>query len=34
MIIISNKMLEMGILTHIELIDDYNTREPIIGGKI
>lgn len=27
---ISNKLLEMGILTHIELIDDYNTRNDII----
>lgn len=27
---ISNKLLEMGILTHIELIDDYNTRDVVI----
>ena len=24
---LSNKMLEMGILTHVELVDDYDSRE-------
>jgi hypothetical protein len=27
---ISNKLLEMGIITHIELIEDYDTRDEII----
>ena len=27
---IANKLLEMGILTHMELIKDYDTREPEI----
>lgn len=26
---ISNKLLEMGILTHIELIDDHKSRSPV-----
>ncbi len=25
---ISNKLLEMGILTHIEKVDDFDSREP------
>jgi len=27
---LANKLLEMGILTHIEMIDDYNIREEMI----
>ena len=27
---IANKLLEMGIITHIELIEDYDTREDVI----
>ena len=27
---IAQKLLEMGILTHVELVDDFNTREPVI----
>ena len=30
---VANKMLEMGILTHIELVDDYATREVIIPNE-
>ena len=30
---ISNKMLEMGILTHIEKIEDYNSREYVVPNS-
>jgi len=30
---IANKMLEMGILTHIEKIDDFSTREVVIPNS-
>ena len=26
----ANKLLEMGILTHVEWVDDFNEREPVI----
>lgn len=30
---IANKLLEMGILTHVELIDDYDSRQVFIPTK-